>query len=94
MDYMGKKIWQEDPSAADDYRQRYVDGIAAYIRMMNKACKKERRSFMPPHELVKNPEFYRQKYKEMLGLDQFEQPASKPVEMTYVAVMSCAGFIG
>ena len=84
MEYMGKKIWQEDPAAADDYRQRYVDGIAAYIRRMNGACKKERRSFMPPEELVKNPEFYRQKYKEMLGLNRFEQPASKPVEMTYV----------
>ena len=52
MEYMGKKIWQEDPAAADDYRQRYVDGITAYIRKMNGACKKERRSFMPPEEKI------------------------------------------
>ena len=84
MDYMGKKIWQEDPAAADDYRQRYVDGITAYIKRMNEACKRERRSFMAPEELAKNPEFYRQKYKKMLGLDRVEQPTAKPAEMTYV----------
>ena len=36
---MDKKIRQEDPAAADDYRQRYVDGIAAYVRQMNEECK-------------------------------------------------------
>ncbi|MBQ8230628.1 MAG: hypothetical protein IJZ34_01655 [Lachnospiraceae bacterium] len=81
---MDKKIRQEDPAAADDYRQRYVDGIAAYVRQMNEECKNERRRFMPPEELVKNPEFYREKFKEMLGLNRFAKNASKPVEMTFV----------
>ena len=31
MEYNGKKIWEEDPEAADDYRQRYVEGIQIYM---------------------------------------------------------------
>lgn len=39
---------------------------------------------MPPDELAKNPEFYRKKYKEMLGLERFEQTTSRPAEIHYV----------
>lgn len=83
MEYMGKKVWQEDPAAADDYRRDYAEGIAAYIRKRNEECKNERRRFMPPEELVKNPEFYRQKFMDMLGVKPFQLPTSKPVEITY-----------
>ena len=84
MEYNGKKIWEEDPAVADDYRQRYVEGIQKYIKRMNAAGKNTRKSFMSPEKMVKNQEFYREKYKDMLGLKCFEQKASKPVEMTYV----------
>lgn len=84
MEYLGKKIWEEDPAAADDYRSRYVEGIAAYIERMNAEGKQLRRNYMPPEELVKNQEFYREQYKEMLGLKLFSGEASKPTEMTYV----------
>ena len=84
MEYKGKKIWQEDPAEADIYRKRYVDGIAAFIKRKNAEGKKERRTFMPPEELVKRPEFYRRKYREMLGLELFEETVDKPVEVKYV----------
>ena len=84
MEFMGKSIWDEDPAAADDYRARYAEGIAEYIRKMNAECKARRRAYMPPEELVKNQEFYREKYKEMLGMKLFEDSVSKPVEITFV----------
>ncbi|MBR3761951.1 MAG: hypothetical protein IKK59_04345 [Lachnospiraceae bacterium] len=81
---MGKRIWDEEPAVADDYRARYAEGIAEYIKKMNTECKALRRTYMSPEELVKNQEFYREKYKEMLGLKFFSEKVSKPVEMTYV----------
>lgn len=84
MEYLGKQIWDEDPAAADDYRVRYVEGIQEYIKKMNTECKNIRRNNMPPEEFVKNQEYYREKYKEMLGMQLFAKKASKPVEMTYV----------
>lgn len=84
MEFMGKRIWDEEPAVADDYRVRYAEGIAEYIKKMNTECKALRRTYMSPEELVKNQEFYREKYKEMLGLKFFSEKVSKPVEMTYV----------
>ena len=84
MEYLGKQIWNEDPAAADDYRARYAEGIQEYIKKMNAECKNVRRNNMPPEEFVKNQEYYREKYKEMLGMQLFAKKASKPVEMTYV----------
>ncbi len=84
MNYLGKQIWEEAPDAADDYRARYADGIQKYITKKNAECKHIRRNAMPPEEMVQNQEFYRQKYKEMLGIELFEEKASKPAEMIYV----------
>lgn len=84
MEYMGKKIRQEDPAEADVYRKRYVEGIEAFIKRRNAEGKKERRVFMPPDELAKHPEFYRRKYREMIGLELFEETVDKPVEVKYV----------
>ncbi len=84
MEYMNKKIWEENPAAADDYRSRYVEGIQQYIQKKNIQSQNTRRDFMPPHELVKNQEYYRKKYREMLGLDHFANTSLKAVEMSYV----------
>lgn len=84
MEYMNKKIWNEDPAAADDYRARYAEGIQKFIWNKNAECKMNRRNSMPPEELAKNQEFYREKYKEMLGMQLFADSASKPVEITFV----------
>lgn len=84
MEYLNKKIWEEEPSTADDYRSRYVEGIERYFQRKNVLSKHARRDFMPPQELVKNPEYYRKKYCDMLGLDLFSDDSSKSVEMSYV----------
>ena len=84
MEYLGKQIWNEEPAAADNYRAGYAEGIQEYIKKMNVECKNVRRNSMPPEEFVNNQEYYREKYKEMLGMQLFAKKASKPVEMTYV----------
>lgn len=84
MEYLGKEIWDEDPAAADSYRARYAAGIQEYINKRNVECKCVRRNNMPPEKLIQNPEFYREKYKEMLGMKIFEEKTSKSVEKTYV----------
>ena len=84
MEYLGKKIWYEDPTVADEYRSRYVDGIQEYIQKMNAECKVIRRNAMSPEEMVRKQECYREKYKEMLGINLFAEKVNKPVEMIYV----------
>ena len=81
---MGKQVWEEDPKVADIYRLRYVEGITEYINKRNAECKVLRKNYMPPEKLVQNQELYREKYKEMIGLNVFNQQATCPVEMTYV----------
>ena len=76
MEYLGKKIWKEDPSAADVYRVQYLNGISCFIKKMNEKCGEMRRRYISPEELMKNQERYRENYKEMLGLSLF---AGKPL---------------
>ena len=84
MEFMGKQLWSEDPAAADDYRQRYVDGLASFVARKNAENKLHRTTAMSPEALKADPEFFRQKYKKMLGLDLFAGPSPKPTEVTYV----------
>lgn len=84
MEYFGKKIWEEEPAAGDGYRSRYVEGIQAFIRNRNEACKKLRRENMPPEDVAIRQKWYRKQYEEMLGLELFAAPVSKPAEITYV----------
>lgn len=84
MEYMGKQVWEENPKEADIYRSRYVEGIAEYINKRNAECKVLRRKYMPPEKLIQDQEFYREKYKEMIGLNVFEQKGTCPVEMAYI----------
>ena len=84
MEYKGRKIWSEDQSAADPYRQRFADGISRYIEKRNRECKEIRRNRMLPKEVAENQELYREKYADMLGLKLFGgKPAAQP-EMHYV----------
>ena len=84
MEYKGRKIWSEDQSAADPYRQRFADGISRYIEKRNRECKEIRRNRMLPKEVAENQELYREKYADMLGLKLFAgKPAAQP-EMHYV----------
>lgn len=84
MEYAGKKIWEEAPGVADDYRRAYIAGIEKYIAGKNEECRQARRNWMSPCKLAENPEKYRRAYREMLGLDLFTGQASKPAEKIYV----------
>ena len=85
LEYKNKKIWQEAPGLADPYRQRYVDGIGAYVKRKNQESNTTRKNFMSPEKLVNNPEYYRQKFRDMLGLNCFlSEKVNVPSEMTYV----------
>ena len=82
MEYKGKQIYSEEPSIADAYRQAYVDGINEFIKNKISEAKNLRREFMPPKELVKNHDRYRNEYKKMLGVPEFLDTAA--VERTKV----------
>lgn len=84
MEYKGKNVWQEDAGAADAYRRQYVAGIKDYIKNRNLECKNKRKVFLNPEELVKNPEKFRDMYKEMLGINQFLENGMTSAEMIYV----------
>jgi len=71
MEYNGKKIWSEEPQAADKYRSAYVDGINSYIKKLYSDGKNIRREYMPPEKLVSNPEAFRDEFKKMLGINSF-----------------------
>ena len=68
---MMKRIWSDEPSVADPYRQAYLDGIKKYIENKTRAARDERRAFMPPEALVREPERYRDEYLKMLGVKRF-----------------------
>ncbi len=85
MEYKGKQLWEDTPSAGDAYRQNYVQGIADYIRRFNQECKDRRREWMPPEALPENLENYRAAYRKMIGLELFEKDPGKEVKCLYVA---------
>lgn len=84
MEFIDKQLWSEGPTAADHYRQRYADGLAAFVARKNAESKLGRTLTMSPEALKADPEFFREKYKAMLGLNLFAETSSKPVEVTYV----------
>ncbi len=84
MEYNGKKIMQENPLAAENYRQCYVDGIDSFIKRMKDESADKRRKFVSPDGICENIERYRREYVKMLGLDRLEGKASKPVEKVFV----------
>lgn len=84
MEYSGKKIWEEAPEAADDYRRAYVEGIQAYIERKNAEGNLARRNFMTPEAMAEYQETYRRLYEKMLGLEMFTTQSLKNVEMQYV----------
>lgn len=85
MIYKGKKIFEEAPEAADNLRRDYVEGIDAFIKRLNSEGKQKRREFMPPEDLVSNPEKYRKLYLEMLGLNKLNDTDLPAAKKVYVA---------
>lgn len=83
MEYAGIQIRQEPPEAADGYRRAFAQGIESFIARMNADCREQRDAFLKPDALVRDPEGYRERYRKMLGLDVFSEPASVPAELQY-----------
>lgn len=69
MIFEGNKIYEENPNVADDYRQKYLNGINDFINAQNELSKKVRDSYFDITFLKENPEKYRNKFKEMIGID-------------------------
>lgn len=84
MDFQGKQLWKDTPAAGDPYRAAYIEGINGFIQRMNRDCKKVRRDWMLPEELVENLETYRQKYRDMLGLSLFAGKSTKIAQQELV----------
>ncbi|MGN0180017.1 MAG: alpha/beta hydrolase family protein [Monoglobaceae bacterium] len=84
MQYNGKNIWEDKPSSSDGYRRAYADGINEYIDICNKRAAEIRTEFMPPEKLMREPEKYRRKFIEMIGLDTFSNASSRNPEKIYV----------
>ncbi len=73
MEYKNKKVWSESPEIADDYRRAYLDGINDFIKNKVIAAKDLRRAFMPPEELVRDPERYRKEYYRTFGVPNLSE---------------------
>ena len=71
MEYKGKNVWTDEPSVADEYRRAYCDGLNKFVQNKIKFAKDERRRFMPPDELAREPEKYREAYKKILAIPEF-----------------------
>ena len=61
------KLYTEDFSAADSYRQAYSDSLYAFIAAKRTDSAAVRDAFMPPEAYARDPESFRRRYVEMLG---------------------------
>ena len=84
MEYNGKQIYEEEPGAADGYRSAYVCGINKYILDQQTLYKQKREGFMTPKALRTDPEYFRKKYLEMIGMDALPAHQIADPEITFV----------
>lgn len=84
MDYKGKRVWNEAPDVADNYRKAYVEGVSKFIQRLNENGKLSREEYIPPEKLVKNQEFYRGEYARMLGMDLFLEDTTSECTISLV----------
>ena len=78
MQYKGKNIYEENPSAADCYRQKYVDSIGRYLSELEAEAYGNREKFMLARKFPKTIEFYRENYIKMLGTPLTDYKKSVP----------------
>lgn len=86
MIYKGKNIYEENTSAANCYRQEYVNSIERYISVLEEKSYKIREQFMPASDFAENIELYRKEYIKMLGAPLIGYKSTVPkVKTEYVA---------
>lgn len=66
-EYKGKYIYEGDPHLGDPYRAAYLNSVKAFIEKKKAQSYATRESFMPPCELKRNPEKYREALLGMIG---------------------------
>lgn len=76
MEYRGKHLYAEAPSAADGDRRDYVAGIDSYLARLRADSGGMRDRFMSSEALKSDPDHFRAEYRRMLGLDRLADPAS------------------
>ena len=80
------KLYSEDFSVADGYRQAYSDSLYAYIAAKRADSAAMRDAFMPPEAYARDPESFRRRYIQMLGAPLTEYAYSVvPGKEEYVA---------
>ncbi len=84
MDFKGKRIYTEQPSAGDGYRKDYSDALREYIKQLNTKGAEARGAHMPPESLPARIEQYRIEYLRMLGIDGMDVSAPDSFERTEV----------
>ena len=80
MEFKGKRIYTEEPSTGDAYRQNYVDGMQSFLEKLNRAGADARKRFMPPEGFSERIEDYRRAYLEMLGIADMDVSAPEHYE--------------
>ncbi|MBQ7387295.1 MAG: dienelactone hydrolase family protein [Clostridia bacterium] len=80
MIYKGNKIFEDTPTAADEYRLGYIKGIEDYILRKNSESQAVRESLFEKYMLAGRVDEYRKIYRDMLGLSAFEGQVLPPTE--------------
>ena len=84
MEFKGKKIYTEEPSAGDTYRQAYADGLYRLEERLNREGAEARRDRMPPQTFAQSIEDHRREYLSMLGIEGMDVSAPERFECTEV----------
>ena len=69
----------------DIHRLNYKNGIDAYIDRLNRESNDKRTTFMDPENFKENIEQYRQKYIDMLGINNIDQENLPEPSLTQIA---------
>ena len=84
MQFKGIEVFEENTDEGLKHRQNYVDGMNAFIKRKDYEAKSIRREFLNPQKLAENPEIYRKKFTDMLGLDKLTFNSLPSSESKYV----------
>ena len=82
--YKGINIFEGKPTDADTYRSDYVKGIQNYIERKCSAAGNERYKLITEGDFVENQALYRQRYRDMLGVDKILSETGREAECSFV----------
>ena len=62
------ELYTEDISVSEPYRAAYVAGVECAVARMKKKAQEKRAAWISPEKMRKDPDFYHEEYKKMLGI--------------------------